>query len=152
MEAHDRIDFICIGAAKAGTTWLFEMLRQHARIWLPDTRSMLNDVCRFIGVPDFVPADVHRVVNATLTIRSWSQHDRIGKMQKTINRFRLSRFISHQIGLPATFARLYRRNLEIPDRVPVLAEDLRAEMAAGFREDLLALCDSFPGTFDDWVV
>lgn len=28
-------DFICIGAQKAGTTWLYEQLRRHPDVWMP---------------------------------------------------------------------------------------------------------------------
>jgi hypothetical protein len=33
-------DFICIGAQKAGTTWLDRNLRQHPRLWLPPVKEM----------------------------------------------------------------------------------------------------------------
>lgn len=33
-------DFICIGAQKAGTTWLDRMLRQHPDVWLPPTKEV----------------------------------------------------------------------------------------------------------------
>lgn len=33
-------DFICIGAQKAGTTWLHENLAQHSGIWLPPVKEL----------------------------------------------------------------------------------------------------------------
>ncbi|HEX4077736.1 MAG TPA: sulfotransferase [Rhizomicrobium sp.] len=33
-------DFICIGAQKAGTTWLDDKLRQHRDLWLPPLKEM----------------------------------------------------------------------------------------------------------------
>jgi len=33
-------DFICIGAQKAGTTWLHHNLRQHPQIWLPPVKEL----------------------------------------------------------------------------------------------------------------
>jgi hypothetical protein len=33
-------DFLCIGAQKAGTTWLYEMLRQHPGIWMPPIKEI----------------------------------------------------------------------------------------------------------------
>lgn len=33
-------DFICIGAQKAGTTWLYHMLKQNPSIWLPPVKEI----------------------------------------------------------------------------------------------------------------
>ena len=33
-------DFICIGAQKAGTTWLYEMLAQNPSVWLPPLKEV----------------------------------------------------------------------------------------------------------------
>jgi hypothetical protein len=33
-------DFICIGAPKAGTTWLFDNLKQHPKIWVPPVKGV----------------------------------------------------------------------------------------------------------------
>jgi hypothetical protein len=33
-------DFMCIGAQKAGTSWLHQMLRQHPRVWVPPTKEI----------------------------------------------------------------------------------------------------------------
>ncbi|MCA9245919.1 MAG: sulfotransferase [Planctomycetales bacterium] len=33
-------NFLCIGAPKAGTTWLFDNLRRHPDVWLPKYKSM----------------------------------------------------------------------------------------------------------------
>lgn len=33
-------DFLCIGAQKAGTTWLYQNLRQHPQIWLPPIKEI----------------------------------------------------------------------------------------------------------------
>ncbi|MCB0395439.1 MAG: sulfotransferase [Flavobacteriales bacterium] len=33
-------DFICIGAMKAGTTWLYEQLKQHPEVWLPPVKQI----------------------------------------------------------------------------------------------------------------
>lgn len=35
-----RPDFLCIGAAKAGTTWLWAQLRKHPSIWLPPAKEI----------------------------------------------------------------------------------------------------------------
>jgi hypothetical protein len=32
---HDMIDFLCIGAQKAGTTWLMSNLSRHPKVWTP---------------------------------------------------------------------------------------------------------------------
>jgi hypothetical protein len=33
-------DFLCIGAKKAGTTWIYDQLRQHPDIWLPPVKEL----------------------------------------------------------------------------------------------------------------
>jgi hypothetical protein len=33
-------DFICIGAPKAGTTWLFDNLKRHPQVWLPPVKGV----------------------------------------------------------------------------------------------------------------
>lgn len=33
-------DFVCIGAVKAGTTWLYRMLAQHPDVWLPPMKEI----------------------------------------------------------------------------------------------------------------
>jgi hypothetical protein len=33
-------DFLCIGAQKAGTTWLYDNLRSHPQIWLPPVKEL----------------------------------------------------------------------------------------------------------------
>jgi hypothetical protein len=33
-------DFVCIGAQKAATTWLFQQLRKHPAIWLPPVKEL----------------------------------------------------------------------------------------------------------------
>jgi len=33
-------DFLCIGAPRAGTTWLYQMLRAHPGIWLPPIKEL----------------------------------------------------------------------------------------------------------------
>jgi hypothetical protein len=33
-------DFLCIGAQKAGTTWLYENIRRHPKIWLPPVKEL----------------------------------------------------------------------------------------------------------------
>lgn len=33
-------DFVCIGAIKAGTTWLYRMLAQHPDVWLPPMKEI----------------------------------------------------------------------------------------------------------------
>lgn len=33
-------DFMCIGAQKAGTSWLHQMLQQHPDVWLPPTKEI----------------------------------------------------------------------------------------------------------------
>ena len=33
-------DFLCIGAQKAGTTWLHDNLRQHPQVWLPPVKEL----------------------------------------------------------------------------------------------------------------
>jgi hypothetical protein len=41
-----RPSFICVGAGKAGTTWLWEMLRLHPDVYLPDVKEIhyFNDI------------------------------------------------------------------------------------------------------------
>ena len=32
--------FLCIGSQKAGTSWLFEQIRQHPDIWMPPIKEL----------------------------------------------------------------------------------------------------------------
>lgn len=34
------VDFMCIGAPRAGTTWLWNVLRQHPDVWMPPIKEM----------------------------------------------------------------------------------------------------------------
>src|SRR5262245_32667341 len=36
----DAPHFLCIGAHKSGTTWLYENLRQHPAVWLPPVKEL----------------------------------------------------------------------------------------------------------------
>ena len=40
MHKSPRPDFLCIGAQKAGTTWLFENLNGHPEMWLPPVKEV----------------------------------------------------------------------------------------------------------------
>ena len=73
-------------------------------------------------------------------------------MQHYIERNPLLRSASHRSGLRNSFSRLYRSNLQTAEVEFEVDPELRTEMAGGFREDLLALRQTYPGTFDDWVV
>lgn len=46
-------DFLCIGSQKAGTTWLYENLRQHPELFLPDRKELnyFSSKHRFFGMP-----------------------------------------------------------------------------------------------------
>ncbi|ELR71213.1 sulfotransferase [Fulvivirga imtechensis AK7] len=46
-------DFLCIGSQKAGTTWLYENLRQHPDLFLPDRKELnyFSSKYRFFGMP-----------------------------------------------------------------------------------------------------
>ena len=33
-------DFLCIGAQKSGTTWLYHNLKQHPQVWLPPVKEL----------------------------------------------------------------------------------------------------------------
>ncbi len=46
VAAGRRPSFICVGAGKAGTTWLWEMLRLHPDVYLPDVKEIhyFNDI------------------------------------------------------------------------------------------------------------
>jgi len=33
-------EFLCIGAEKAGTTWLYEMLKAHPSVWMPPIKEI----------------------------------------------------------------------------------------------------------------
>jgi hypothetical protein len=52
-------DFLCIGAHKAGTTWLYENLRRHPSVWLPP----LKEVHFFDGLP-YMPKVAQRLSEA----------------------------------------------------------------------------------------
>ena len=39
-KVHDGPDFICIGAQKAGTGWLYEQLRHHPDFWMPPLKEL----------------------------------------------------------------------------------------------------------------
>ncbi len=50
--------FVCIGAQKAGTTWLYDNLRQHPEVWLPPVKELhfFNTVCphqQLLGVETY---------------------------------------------------------------------------------------------------
>jgi hypothetical protein len=40
MKVQDGPDFICIGAQKAGTGWLYEQLRHHPDFWMPPLKEL----------------------------------------------------------------------------------------------------------------
>jgi hypothetical protein len=40
VSASTKPAFICIGAKKAGTTWLYDQLRQHPQVWLPPVKEI----------------------------------------------------------------------------------------------------------------
>lgn len=46
-------DFLCIGSQKAGTTWLYENLRCHPDLFLPDRKELnyFSSKYRFYGLP-----------------------------------------------------------------------------------------------------
>ncbi|MBL6449800.1 sulfotransferase [Fulvivirga sp. 29W222] len=46
-------DFLCIGSQKAGTTWLYENLRCHPGLFLPDRKELnyFSSKYRFYGLP-----------------------------------------------------------------------------------------------------
>lgn len=46
-------DFLSIGSQKAGTTWLYENLRQHPELFLPDRKELnyFSSKYRFFGMP-----------------------------------------------------------------------------------------------------
>lgn len=62
-------DFLCIGAQKAGTSWLHDNLRRHPRVWMPWIKELqyFNDV--------HVPAH-----------RQWTGRHRQGHAEKAIRR------------------------------------------------------------------
>lgn len=39
MRDHQGPDFVCIGAQKAGTTWLYENLNHHPDVWMPPVKE-----------------------------------------------------------------------------------------------------------------
>ena len=39
MSTSPRMEFLVIGAQKAGTTTLWNLLRDHPRLWLPDAKE-----------------------------------------------------------------------------------------------------------------
>lgn len=41
-------DFLCIGAIKSGTTWLYENLRRHPDVWLPPIKEL-----RYFNEPEY---------------------------------------------------------------------------------------------------
>jgi len=41
QESHHALpSFLCIGTQKAGTSWLFEQIRQHPNVWLPPIKEL----------------------------------------------------------------------------------------------------------------
>jgi hypothetical protein len=40
MPSNGGPGFVCIGAQKAGTTWLWEILREHPEVWLPPVKEL----------------------------------------------------------------------------------------------------------------
>jgi hypothetical protein len=54
-------DFLCIGAQKAGTTWLHARLGQHPQVWLPPLKEIhYFDVLHLPRRPD-APLPTHRI-------------------------------------------------------------------------------------------
>lgn len=49
-------DFLCIGAKKAGTTWIYDQLQHHPQVWMPPTKEIyaFND-------PSLYPRDIGRL-------------------------------------------------------------------------------------------
>jgi hypothetical protein len=74
-----RPDFLCIGAKKAGTTWLYDQLRQHPEIWLPPVKELLvfND-------PTLYPRDIGRLDRRRDAIAKMREE---GAFQPEDNRF-----------------------------------------------------------------
>ncbi len=46
-----KLDFICVGAEKCGTTWLAEMLRQHPQVFLPAQKELHYFNRKFVEDP-----------------------------------------------------------------------------------------------------
>jgi hypothetical protein len=54
-------DFLCIGAQKAGTTWLYRNLKTHPDVWLPPEKELhYFDKRLRIDEADFVSEQVHK--------------------------------------------------------------------------------------------
>lgn len=61
-----RPDFLCIGAQKAGTSWLYDMLRQHPDIWLPDIKEVHYYDYHFgegTGARQWAPKHIENAIN-----------------------------------------------------------------------------------------
>lgn len=61
-----RPDFLCIGAQKAGTSWLYDMLRQHPDIWLPDIKEVHYYDYHFgegTGAKKWAPKHIKNAIN-----------------------------------------------------------------------------------------
>jgi hypothetical protein len=79
-------DFMCIGAQKAGTSWLHQMLKQHPRVWLPPTKEMhYFDVVHVDGVAGKRPdKDLMRPpsVARALTAVKWTMQSKLASIKK----------------------------------------------------------------------
>lgn len=72
-------DFVCIGAQKAGTTWLYRNLRAHPEVWLPPVKELHYFDQLYVDTPGHQQAaDEHRRARAKRAIaqlRSESEED-----------------------------------------------------------------------------
>lgn len=72
-----RPDFLCIGAQKAGTTWLYANLRSHPGILMPPVKEVAYFSTLYI--PGWAKADAdHRAFQVDQARRHWTAPDRGG--------------------------------------------------------------------------
>jgi hypothetical protein len=68
--------FICIGAQKAGTTWLFEQLKSHPDIWMPPIKELHYFDARFVpGHRSWTARGIRKSIDTLL-----NQHEKSGRL------------------------------------------------------------------------
>src|SRR3984957_2732032 len=78
-------DFLCIGAQKAGTTWLHKMLGQHPGAWLPPIKEIhyFDRLYRKKSQLDAIPSrlDIGRM-EAVLRAIQWNLNSQLPMKEK----------------------------------------------------------------------
>ncbi|MBE2169944.1 MULTISPECIES: sulfotransferase [unclassified Cobetia] len=72
-------NFLCIGSQKAGTSWLYDMLKQHPDIWLPDIKEVHYFDYYFgegTGAKQWAPKHIEKAMERIRTKKNPSSSDK----------------------------------------------------------------------------